>query len=164
MYKRDFGMCLRDYFTLTGYPPLIPKYALGIWWNKERIYSFDNTKSLIKTFNRYQIPLSVLLLSEFWHIKDANDYNLYRTGFSFNRDLFPNPSEFIKYMHERGVRVGLNIDPSEGVRKEEDRYLNFAEELNVAGGITIPFNVLDKNFMASFVKHLIDPLLDIGVE
>ena len=164
MYKRDFGMCLRDYFTLTGYPPLIPRYALGVWWNREKIYNFDNTKSLVKAFNRYQIPLSVLLLSEFWHIKDANDYNLYRTGFSFNRDLFPNPEEFVKYMHDRGVRVGVNIDPSEGVRKEEDRYLNIAQELNVADGVTIPYNVFDKNFMALYVKHLIDPLLDLGVD
>ena len=164
MYKRDFGMCLRDYFTLTGYPPLIPRYALGVWWNREKIYNFDNTKSLVKAFNRYQIPLSVLLLSEFWHIKDANDYNLYRTGFSFNRELFPNPEEFVKYMHDRGVRVGVNIDPSEGVRKEEDRYLNIAQELNVADGVTIPYNVFDKNFMALYVKHLIDPLLDLGVD
>ena len=164
MYKRDFGMCLRDYFTLTGYPPLIPRYALGVWWNREKIYNFDNTKSLVKSFNRYQIPLSVLLLSEFWHIKDANDYNLYRTGFSFNRELFPNPEEFVKYMHDRGVRVGVNIDPSEGVRKEEDRYLNIAQELNIADGVTIPYNVFDKNFMALYVKHLIDPLLDLGVD
>ena len=164
MYKRDFGLCLKDYFTLTGYPPLLPRYTFGIWWNREKIYDFDNTKTLIKSFNRHQIPLSVLLLSEFWHIKDKKDYNLYRTGFSFNRELFPNPQEFINYMHERGVHIGLNFDPIEGIRKEEDRYLNFAEELNVAGGVTIPFNVFDKNFMALYVKHLIDPLLDIGVD
>lgn len=164
MYKRDFGLCLKDYFTLTGYPPLLPRYAFGIWWNREKIYDFDNTKALIKSFNRHQIPLSVLLLSEFWHIKDKKNYNLYRTGFSFNRELFPNPQEFINYMHERGVHIGLNFDPIEGIRKEEDRYLNFAEELNVAGGVTIPFNVFDKNFMALYVKHLIDPLLDIGVD
>lgn len=164
MYKRDFGLCLKDYFTLTGYPPLLPRYAFGIWWNREKIYDFDNTKALIKSFNRHQIPLSVLLLSEFWHIKDKKDYNLYRTGFSFNRELFPNPQEFINYMHERGVHIGLNFDPIEGIRKEEDRYLNFAEELNVAGGVTIPFNVFDKNFMALYVKHLIDSLLDIGVD
>lgn len=164
MYKRDFGMCLRDYFMLTGYPPLVPKYALGIWWNRERIYNFNDTKALVKTFNRYQIPLSVLLLSEFWHIKDANNYNLYRTGFSFNRELFPDPNEFIQYMHDRGIRVGVHIDPSEGIRKEEDRYLNFSQELNIADGITIPYNVFDKNFMATYVKHAIDSLLDLGID
>ena len=30
LYRRDFGECLKDYFTLIGNPPLIPKYALGI--------------------------------------------------------------------------------------------------------------------------------------
>ena len=164
MYKRDFGLCLKDYYTLTTYPELIPRYALGIWWNKERIYSFEDCKKLLKTFNHYQVPLSVLLLSEFWHIKDEKNYNLYKTGFSFNRNLFPQPEEFIKYMHDRGVKVGLNIDPSEGIRKEEDRYLNISKELNIADGITIPFNVLDKDFMALYVKHLIDPLLDINVD
>ena len=164
MYKRNFGLCLKDYFTLTGYPSLIPRYALGIWWNRERIYDFESTKTLIKAFNRYNIPLSVLLLSEFWHIKDKNNYNLYKTGFSFNRDLFPNPSEFVKYMHDRGVRVGLNIDPTEGIRKEEDRYINFANELNVGDGVTIPFNVIDRNFMALYVRHLIDPLLNVGID
>ena len=39
IYRRDFGLCLKDYFTLTGYPPLIPRYALGIWWNRDQIYS-----------------------------------------------------------------------------------------------------------------------------
>lgn len=164
MYKRDFGLCLKDYFTLTGYPPLIPKYALGLWWNRERIYSFEDTKTLAKLFKRNGIPLSVLLLSEFWHIKDKNNYNLYRTGFSFNKELFPNPSEFINAMHNIGVRVGLNIDPVEGVRKEEDKYLSFANAFNVTDGSVIPFNVLDKTFMENFVKNVIDVLLDLNID
>ncbi len=164
MYKRDFALCLKDYFMLTGYPELIPRYALGIWWNREKIYNFNDAKALVKVFNRNRVPFSVLLLSEFWHIKDSTNYNLYKTGFSFNRDLFPDPKEFIKYMHDRGVKVGLNIDPSEGIRKEEDRYINFAQELNVGDGVTIPFNVLDKTFMIAYVHHLIDPMLDMGVD
>ena len=32
VYRKDFGLCLRDYFMLTGKPPLIPRYALGNWW------------------------------------------------------------------------------------------------------------------------------------
>ena len=91
--------------------------------NKERIYNFNDTKDLVKSFKRNGIPLSVLLLSEFWHIKDKNNYNLYKSGYSFNKELFPNPKEFTNCMHDLGVRVGLNIDPSEGVRKEEEKYL-----------------------------------------
>lgn len=164
MYKRDFGLCLRDYFQLTGYPPLIPRYALGVWWNRDRIYSYADTQTIVRTFNRYQIPLSVLLLSEFWHIKDSNNYNLHKSGYTFNQDLFPNPGEFIKYMHDRGVKVGVNMDPSEGVRKEEICYPSFIKGVNVPEGQTIPFNAFDKQFIALYIQNIINPLLNIGVD
>lgn len=164
MYKRDFGLCLKDYYTLTGYPLLIPKYALGIWWNRERIYNYADTKTLVKTFKRNGIPLSVLLLSEFWHIKDKSNYNLYKSGYTFNKELFPDPNTFIKDMHSEGVYVGVNIDPTEGIRKEEPRYINFAKNLNIAGDITIPFNVLDKVFMENFINFIILELLNTGID
>ena len=67
-------------------------------------------------------------------------------------------------MHNIGVRVGLNIDPVEGVRKEEDKYLSFANAFNVTDGSVIPFNALDKTFMENFVKNVIDVLLDLNID
>ncbi len=163
-YRRDFGLCLKDYFTLTGYPPMIPRYALGIWWNRDQIYSEEDAKKLIRTFNKYDVPISVLLLSEFWHKKDKNNYNLYKTGYSFNEELFPNPKEFIKYMHERGIRIGLNLDGSEGINAMENNYLNMCSELNLPTNRMIPFRVLDKNFIVSYFNNLINPLYELGVD
>ena len=111
MYRRDFGLCLKDYFTLTGYPPLIPRYALGVWWNKSEIYNFNDISDLLVKFNRYGIPVSIILLDEFWHLKDATDLTKYKTGFTFNRNLFSDPVYLTKYLHDRGVHIGLNIDP-----------------------------------------------------
>src|SRR5699024_6446943 len=96
LYRRDFGLCLRDYFMLTGFPDLIPRYALGIWWNKNEIYNFQDIVSLVNSFNRYQIPLSILLLGEFWHLKDARDLTKYKTGYTFNRNLFSDPAHLTK--------------------------------------------------------------------
>ena len=131
MYRRDFGLCLKDYFSLTGFPPLIPRYALGIWWNRDMIYSYEDTKNLIKSFHKYEIPISVLLLNEFWHKKDKNDYNKHKTGFTFNKELFKNPKDFTKYMHDHGVRVGVNIDPIEGISTFENNYPIMAHELGI---------------------------------
>lgn len=164
VYRRDFGLCLKDYFTLTGYPPMIPRYALGVWWNRDQIYSFDDTKKLLKAFNKYEIPLSVLLLSEFWHKKDKNNYNLYKTGYTFNPELFNNPTEFTNYMHEHGVKVGLNLDGSEGINSLDDGYLKMCEELGNPTDKVIPFKVLDKNFITSYLENLIDPLYNYGVD
>ena len=33
MYNKDFEEALKDYYKITGYPALIPRYALGNWWS-----------------------------------------------------------------------------------------------------------------------------------
>lgn len=164
LYRKDFGLCLQDYFTLTGFPPLVPRYSLGIWWNRDKIYTADDAYLLLKAFNKYKIPISVLLLSEFWHLKDAKDYNLYKTGFTFDTGLFPNPKLFLQNMHEHNVRVGINIDPTEGIMKHEAKYLEIANLLGVNTKKTIPFNIFDKKFLDVYFKILINPLSDLGVD
>lgn len=164
VYRRDFGLCLKDYFELTGYPNLIPRYALGIWWNKNEIYNFQDTKDLLLNFNRNKIPLSVLLLGEFWHLKDGNHLDMYKTGFTFNRNLFPDPAFFTNYMHERGVHVGLNIDPHEGIMSHEDAYDDIARDLGLSERHTIPFQVFDKFVLTSYFNRLINPLTDKGID
>ena len=163
-YRRDFGLCLKDYFTLTGYPPMLPRYALGIWWYRDMIYSFEDTKKLIQTFNKNNVPISVLLLGEFWHKKDKNNYNLHKTGYTFNTELFPEPQEFTKYMHDRGVRVGVNLDGSEGISNIEDNYYAMCTEMNYPTDKVVPFHVLDKNFIMGYFNRLINPLYEIGVD
>lgn len=164
IYRRDFGACLQDYFTLTGYPPLVPRYALGIWWNRDKIYSYDNSLTLLKAFNKYKIPLSVLLLSEFWHLKDRNDYSKYKTGYTFDSGLFPNPNQLCNYLHERGVRLGLHLDPSEGVFPHEAKYKEIAQKLGVNNNTAIPFNILDRNFKEVYFEYLINPLKSLGID
>jgi alpha-glucosidase (family GH31 glycosyl hydrolase) len=164
VYRRDFGLCLKDYFTLTGNPPIIPRYALGIWWNRDQIYTFEDTKKVVKSFSKNDIPLSVLLLGEFWHNKDPRNYNLYKTGYSFNKELFKEPKEFIKYMHDNKIRVGLNLDCCDGINSMNEGYNQMCTELGVEPGNVIPFNVLDPNFVVSYFKNLINPLYEIGVD
>ena len=39
VYGKDYNEALKSYFTLTGYPNLIPKYILGTWWSRDLPYS-----------------------------------------------------------------------------------------------------------------------------
>ena len=163
-YRKNFGACLKDYFTLTGFPPLIPRYALGIWWNKTKEYTFDDIKDLVFDFNKYRIPMSILLLGENWHIKDKNNLSRYKSGYTFNKEYFEKPEELVTYLHERGIRLGLNLDPSEGINPHEEHYKEFATALDVKEQQTIPFNALDKKFMNNYLEKLVKPLSDIGVD
>ncbi len=164
MYRRDFGMCLKDYFTLTGYPPLIPRYALGNWWNKSEIYNFMDVSNLLSKFNREDIPLAVVLLDEFWHLKDARDLDKYKTGFTFNRNLFSDPVYFTNFLHEKGVKLGLNINPTEGIMPHEDAYDMIASQLGLNDKSTIPFNAFDKNILQIYLHQLIEPLEQKGID
>ncbi len=164
MYKRDFGLCLKDYFTLTGYPPLVPRYSLGIWWNKEKIYRDQDLENMANQFSRYQVPLAIMLLSEFWHLKDASNYNLYKTGFTFNPELFAHPEDFIKNLQAKKIHLGLNIDPTEGIRPQESSYAAFAQELGIQNNETIPFNIFNPHFVKVYLQNVITPLINLGVD
>ncbi len=164
MYRRDFGLCLKDYFELTGYPALIPRYALGVWWNKSDIYNFNDISELLQNFNRHEIPLSVILLDEFWHLKDGKDLTKYKTGYTFNRNLFSDPAYFVNYLHERGVRLGLQINTEEGIMPHEDAYEEITKSLGLMDKSIIPFNVFDKFILNSYLHQLIYPLEQKGVD
>ena len=164
IYKRNFGKCLNDYFKLSGYPPLIPRYALGIWWNKTKPYSLSEVQELIQKFNKNQIPVSVLLLGENWHVKDANNMKLYKSGFTFNPVYFTRPEELTTYLHDRGIRLGLNIDPGEGIHTHERNYDEMASDLGIKEKQIIPFNVLEKRFISTYLIKMITPLYNHGVD
>jgi alpha-glucosidase (family GH31 glycosyl hydrolase) len=72
VYNSDFGVGLKDYFNLTGLPPLIPRYALGVWWAKNENYNEKGIQDLLNSFRKNEIPFSVLLLGEYARNKNSN--------------------------------------------------------------------------------------------
>lgn len=164
MYKRDFGLCLKDYFTLTGFPLLLPRYALGLWWYRDLIYSQDDIEKLIESFKEEQIPLSVLLLGEFWHEKDPNNYDLRKSGYTFSEKLFNNPKELISNLHNNSIRIGINMDPKDGINTYDSTYEKFSHDLAINNKNTIPFSILNKVFMAAYFEYIINPLMKLDVD
>ncbi len=164
MYRRDFGLCLKDYFELTGYPTFLPRYAFGIWWYRDIIYSSDNIKKVVENFNDNGIPLNVIMLGEFWHYKDFQNVNLYKTGYTFNEALFPNPSSLINYLHSKNVRFAINLDPKEGISPREASFEAFKSEMNFKIEGNIPFRVFDKMFIIMYFQELINPLFKLNID
>lgn len=163
LYKRDFASCLKDYYKLTGHPPLIPKYALGIWWNRDRVYSETDVFNMTNLFTKYDIPLSVFLLSEFWHTKDEKNLALYKSGYAFNQKLFQNPDSFIKILNSKNIKLGVNFDPSEGITVRDECYKYFHEKLNPVDGAAVPFDLFNETFVSVFKEHVLQDLANIGI-
>ena len=163
IYGKDFGLCLNDYYKLTGYPPMIPRYALGNWWSKECEYSDKDVLEKIEQFNLHNIPLSVFVLDNGWSKKDENNSQI-NNGFSFNNNLYPNPVEFVKQVHDKGIKLGLKINPQYGFYPFEDNFKIASQYLPVNKKGYIDFNPYSLKCMDVFFKIFVHPLENIGID
>lgn len=163
MYLNDFGACLTSYFNLTGYPTMIPRFALGNWWSRDISYTDENVYELLKDFNENEVPISLLLLNHDWHNRTYNDKTNIKSGFSFNLSKFSNPNSFINNLHNNHLCLGLSIDPTEGIYPFENKYNEYKTFLQSNDEI-IPFNAFSSQTFVAYFNFLIKPLLDMGVD
>lgn len=164
VYLKDFNGALKDYFKLTGQPALIPRFALGNWWSKNEYYDDKDVKNLVVNFTKNDIPVSIFLLDKDWHKRiDVGKKHL-QTGFTFNEELFKNPSAMVNYLHTRGIRIGLSINPTEGIYPIENNFEKIKEYLETNEKGIIPFNVYSSKFIDVYLKILIHSLDNIGID
>jgi len=164
IYLKDFNEALKDYFKITGYPPLIPRYALGNWWSRNKTYNDEELYTLINNFEQKQIPISVLLLDKDWHLRDEIGKKRLKTGFTFNKELFASPYDMISYLHSKGIKLGLNINPTEGIYPNEERYEVISKYLEPNKNGVIPYNIFNPKFIDAYLKVLIHPLEALGTD
>lgn len=166
-YGNDFNAALRDYHRLTGPVPVVPRYALGNWWSRFWPYSEDEYLALMDTFEEERIPLSVAVIDMDWHLVDIDpDIGTGWTGYTWNRELFPDPERFLGALNERGLATTLNLHPADGVRSHEDAYPQVAEAMGVdpASGLPIEFDVTSREFVDAYLRYLHHPLEEQGVD
>lgn len=165
-YGQDYTGCLRDYCALTGDSPLVPRWALGNWWS--RYWEYDETEltTLIEDFKAHEIPLSVCILDMDWHITDTGNTSSGWTGYTWNRELFPDPDHMLAYLHAQGLRTSMNLHPAEGIHPHEDRYSQLADRLGIDSSTEQPiaFDIADPDFTAAYLEILHHPEEERGVD
>ena len=158
IYNNDFGEGLRDYFNLTGLPLLPPRYAFGVWWNKDENYSELDIQNLVNNFRKNEIPISVLLLGNYARTKNKNS-NL---SFSFDKNIFPNSLSLSEYLKRNNIKLGVTIK-TEGVLSNEE--VNFNEFSKIYGkNESVMLNPYDPKMMDAFLKGIINPFIISGVD
>ncbi len=163
IYDKDFALCLKDYYTLTGYPSMIPRYALGNWWSKECEYKDFEVLDKIEKFKMHDIPLSVFLLDNGWSKQDNHFPNI-KNSFSFNNELYSNPSEFIKNVHDKNIKLGLKINPQYGFYPFENNFEYVKQYLTLNKDGYADFSPTDLKSVDVLFKVLLHPLDSIGVD
>ena len=164
-YGTDYKCFLREYFMLSGKVPDIPRWTLGNWWSRFYPYTQDSLLELMDAFREREIPLSVCVIDMDWHIRE-NPYHEGWTGYTWNRNLIPEPERLIAGLHERGLKTALNLHPADGIAPFEDGYREMCRDIgqDADQDRVIPFRLDDRKFAESYFKHLHEPKEKIGVD
>lgn len=166
-YGHEYEHCLKDYYHLTGKTPLLPRYALGNWWSRFYRYNDQEYKALMTRFEKEEIPFSVSVIDMDWHLVDIDPkYGSGWTGYTWNKELFPDPKEFMTWLHDHGLKVTLNVHPAGGVQAHEEKYKEMAEAMGRDWEKEEPvnFDVTDQKFLKAYFEYLHHPNEEKGVD
>lgn len=159
-YRDDYKSFLKDFFSIAGQSPMLPRYALGNWWSRYFVYRDKELLNLMDDFKDHDIPLSVCIVDMDWHTP------VWWTGYSWNRNLFKNPKDFISKLHERGLKTALNLHPAQGLGSHEEMYEEVAEIVGMDPKTkeTIEFNPDDENYLKGYFELMHHPKETEGID
>lgn len=166
-HARDYQGALDDFYSLSGQTPLLPRFSLGNWWSRYYAYTDTEYLELMDKFSEHEIPISVAVIDMDWHITDVDPkYGSGWTGYTWNRDLFPDPEKFLDTLHDNDIKTSLNVHPAEGVRAFEESYEAMAQRLDIdpQSERTIEFDFADPEFIQAYFEEIHHPLEAEGVD
>ena len=166
-YGHDYRGALRDFCRLCGKMPMVPRYALGNWWSRFYKYTEKTYKELVNRFKEENVPFSVAVIDMDWHLTDIDPkYGSGWTGYTWNRDYFPDPEGFMQWLHDQDMHVTLNLHPADGIRAFEEVYPEMAEAMGIdpETGQPVSFDISDPEFIEASFRHIIHPGEKQGVD
>ena len=154
-YGRRYTEAVQDFYRLAGPTPLLPRFALGNWWSRYYRYTQDEYLNLMDRFKREGIPFTTSVIDMDWHRVDDIDpkYGSGWTGYSWNRQLFPDHKALLRDLHQRGLKVTLNVHPRDGVRAFEDDYRQVAERVGIDPTTeeAVEFDLTNPDFISAYL-------------
>jgi alpha-D-xyloside xylohydrolase len=101
---------ITEYTDLTGRPPLIQKWALGLWVSRCMYPSRRYVEHVVDAMREEEIPCDVVSLDPLWMkhrlfcLRDC-------MNFEWDEKRFPNPGQMIGQFAEKGIKICLWINP-----------------------------------------------------
>jgi alpha-D-xyloside xylohydrolase len=159
---------LFGYRQLTGFPTMPPLWSFGTWMSRMTYFSADEVTEICDRMRTEDFPCDVIHLDTGWFETD------WLCEWKFNDERFPNPTQFIQNLKEKGFRVSLwqlpyisynaiqykEADENEYISKSERKISgssNFSVQ-DFAGTIDFTY---DK--ATEWYKGLLRNLLEMGI-
>ncbi len=174
-YGHDYKQALADYALVAGRAPMPPKYTLGYWWSRYWQYSDNEFVDLVNKLKSMDVPIDVLIVDMDWHEtwglrksnspKDEYGQRIGWTGYTWQKELFPSPANFLKWTENEELKVALNLHPASGIQPYEAVYDDFTKEYGWSEkGKSVPFKIDERKWADAYFKIVLEPMERDGVD
>ncbi len=183
-FGNDYRSAVKALYMITGTTPIIPRYALGNWWSRYHAYTDKEYLRLLTSFEEHKIPLTVATIDMDWHYsttvdevfnistgdKNTEEYvgkgSLDWTGYTWNKELFPDYKSFLQKIKKKNLRITLNLHPADGFRWWDECYERMALAMNrdPKEQKQIPFDFTDSDFINAYFSLVHKPYESDGVD
>lgn len=173
-HGHNYRQALREFTWLSGKMPIPPRFAFGVYYSRWWAYSDADVKhKIVAQYEQRSLPLDVVVLDMDWHLTfytekkpDQSGQPKGWTGFTWDRALFPDPPRLLRWLHNKGLHVTLNLHPASGVQPWEDSYEIVATAMGIDPKTQkyVPFRITDKNFAQTWLDMTIAQREQDGVD
>ena len=174
-YGHDYKQALADYALVAGRAPMPPKYTLGYWGSRYWQYSDNEFVDLVNKLKSMDVPIDVLIVDMDWHEtwglrksnspKDEYGQRIGWTGYTWQKELFPSPANFLKWTENEELKVALNLHPASGIQPYEAVYDDFTKEYGWSEkGKSVPFKIDERKWADAYFKTVLEPMERNGVD
>ena len=174
-YGHNYKQALADYQLVAGRAPMPPKYTFGYWWSRYWQYSDNEFRDLISKFRSMDLPIDVLIVDMDWHETwglrrhntplDEYGQTIGWTGYTWQKELFPSPANFLKWTELEHLKVALNLHPASGIQPYEAPYEDFVRQYGwKEKGKSVPFHIDDPRWADAYFDTVLGPMEKEGVD
>ncbi len=148
-YGHQYKKALGDFVKIAGRQPMPPLYVLGYWYSKYQRYTSDEFMEIVNDVKQNNIPMDVMIFDMDWHTEGW-------TGWTWDKTAIPDPEGLIQWMHDKGLKVALNLHPADGVDDDEEYFANLRDDMGMGKDTkVVPWNLSDPKFYHFMFKDII---------
>lgn len=156
-YGDNYRGALQSFATISGKAAMPRKANLGSWNSRWAKLTSDDYRQVVREYDEHDFPLDIIVMDMEWHTQNAtyghvHADNLGWTGYTWNRNLLPDPQGLLQEFKQKGISVTLNDHPHDGIRDHEEVYPQFMQSLGLTPtkGSSPLFNAGDKRYWDAF--------------
>lgn len=113
----------KNYYDLTGYPTIPPKWTLGLMQSKCGYINETEVYGVVEKFEKHNLPLDAIILDAFWFGGYGEEYPQNMGNFTWLHDHFPNPEEYMETLKNNGIKTLTINEPQINVNSENHEFL-----------------------------------------